>query len=208
MPRLRGVRFDLLAQPLHVSVQGSGVRELHSPPQRVEADFARDNLPEVRREQREEIELLATELDVDAIAGHRTAHEIHFEIAVDDEVFVTGGGGATQNGTNARDELAQAIGLGDVVRGANLEAEYDVHLTGARGDHYHGNTARVIDLTAEVHPGAVGEHQVEQDDVGLGADQNLACARECLGTNHDEAFGGQTDGEGILVTLLILHDED
>ena len=57
--------------------------------------------------------------------------------------------------------------LGHVVVGAGLQAGHDVVAVGASGHHDDGHAARAPDLTAYREAVGVGEHEVEQHDVGV-----------------------------------------
>ena len=78
-----------------------------------------------------------------------------------------GRGGATQHGADASDELARVERLGDVVVGAHLEADDAVDRIAARRQHDHRQPRRALAQRAEDFDAAhVGQHQVEQDEVG------------------------------------------
>ena len=77
---------------------------------------------------------------------------------------------AAQDGADAGVELAQAEGLGDVVVGAELEADDAVDLLLAvAGDDDDGNVGDRPDLAQEVEAVLAAEAEVEQDDARLGA---------------------------------------
>ena len=73
---------------------------------------------------------------------------------------------AAQQRADARDELAQAIRLGEVVVRAHLQAEDLVDLVGLDGEHEDRlPQAELAHLPAEVEAGAVGQAHVEHDEV-------------------------------------------
>jgi hypothetical protein len=77
---------------------------------------------------------------------------------------------ATQDGLNAQRQLAHAEGLDHVVVCAQLEADHAVDLFAARRQHDHGRgtrRGRLLQLLAHVRTAQVGQHQVEQDQVGV-----------------------------------------
>ena len=76
--------------------------------------------------------------------------------------------GAAEDGADARDELADAERLGHVVVGAGVEAADLVDLLAARREHddRHERVA-AAQLLADLVAVHVGQHQVEQDRVGL-----------------------------------------
>ena len=77
------------------------------------------------------------------------------------------GHAASQHGPHAGDELAQAERLGYVVAGAQLQPEDDVDLGVARGDHDDGHGLEAPHLLADLDAGLVGQHDVEQDEIGM-----------------------------------------
>src|ERR1700679_2545251 len=83
-----GVVLDLLTQALDVRVEGAGVREFQSPPQGVETDFTCDDLTESRREERQEVELLAAEFDLLAPARDGSSHEVDTQVTERDDLVV------------------------------------------------------------------------------------------------------------------------
>ena len=76
--------------------------------------------------------------------------------------------GAAQQRLDARQQLARLERLGQVVVGAELEADDAVHRLAARGEHQQRQVARArvgAQLAAEVEAVAVGQHQVEHQRV-------------------------------------------
>ena len=74
---------------------------------------------------------------------------------------------APHDRAHPRDELARRERLDDVVVGAELETDDAVDLLAARREHDDRNVGRLADLPGEVSAVAVGEHHVEQHEVGL-----------------------------------------
>ncbi len=105
-------------------------------------------------------------------------------------------------------QLAQAERLGDVVVGAELEPDDLVEL-GILGRQHHDRHARLgPDDAADLDPGQLGEHQVEQDEVralGTELDQRLAA----VGGRHDpESVGLERVDERLAQGRLVVDDED
>src|SRR5436309_4297602 len=65
-------------------------------------------------------------------------------------------------------QLTSAEGFGDVVVGADLQPDHDVDLfsLGAEDDDRHPQ-AGFANVPADIEPRNIGEHDVEQDQVGL-----------------------------------------
>ncbi len=79
------------------------------------------------------------------------------------------GCGAAQNGADAGFEDLAAGGLDDVVVGAGLQAEDDVDVVAARGEHDDRDLLGGADAAADLEAAHVGQHQVEQHQVGAEA---------------------------------------
>ena len=72
--------------------------------------------------------------------------------------------GAAQDGLDAGDQLARIEGLGDIVIGAQLQADDLVHIVVAGGEHDDGQVGREsarAHLTADRPPVDLGKHEVE-----------------------------------------------
>ena len=74
---------------------------------------------------------------------------------------------AAQDRLDAAHELARGERLGDVVVGAELEAEDAVDLVAARGQHDDGDVGGGAQVRAMSSPDLPGKHDVEDDEVGL-----------------------------------------
>ena len=77
------------------------------------------------------------------------------------------GHAAPQDRAHAGDQLAQAERLGHVVAGAELEPEDDVDLGVAGGDHDDRHGLEAAHLLADLDARLVGQHHVEQHEVGV-----------------------------------------
>ena len=115
--------------------------------------------------------------------------------------------GAAQDGAHAGHELAQPVGLGDVVVGPHLECDDGVDLGALGGHHDDGDARAGADGPAHVDAGHLGQHQVQQEDVGIG----LLVEAQRLGpvARHDdpEPLVGQSDDQGVDEGLLVLRQE-
>ena len=111
-------------------------------------------------------------------------------------------------GPDAGGQLAQAERLGDVVVGAELEADDLVELRVLGGEHDDGHARLGPDDPADLDPGELGEHEVEQDEVralGPEADERLAP----VGRGDDAvALRLERLGERLAQCRLVVHDED
>jgi len=77
---------------------------------------------------------------------------------------------APQDGADARQQLARLEGLGQVVVGADLQADHAVHGITLGGQHQHRDLRRGAgqraDAAADFEAVDVGQHQVEDHQVG------------------------------------------
>ena len=71
------------------------------------------------------------------------------------------GAGPTQHGLHPGNQLTDAERLGDIVVGADGEADEPVHLVGAGGDDDDVAVAEGADLAAHLHPVHAGQAQVQ-----------------------------------------------
>ena len=97
-----------------------------------------------------------------------------------------------QDGPHACHQLAQAERLGDVVAGAELEAEDDVDLGVPGGDHDDRHRLQGAHLLAELDARLVGQHDVEQDQVGVDPMKETQRLVPVAGAFDGEALPGQT----------------
>src|ERR1051326_7255063 len=77
---------------------------------------------------------------------------------------------------NARDQLARAEGLGHVVVAADLQAEDAVDFVGAGCEKQYRRARQhcgLADLAAELEAIDIGQHDVQQDEIGLGEFEGL-----------------------------------
>ena len=81
---------------------------------------------------------------------------------------VGAGADAAPDRANARDELAEAERLHDVVIGSELEEEHAVELVAARGEHDDRYVGAGAKLTAHVGAVDVGKPEVEQHEIDAG----------------------------------------
>ena len=81
-----------------------------------------------------------------------------------------------QHGADPGGQLGRGEGLHDVVVGAELEAEDPVGLPAPGGDQDDRDVARAADGGQDVEAVLGGEHDVEDDEVGLAGLMRLAMA--------------------------------
>ena len=101
---------------------------------------------------------------------------------------------AAQQSLEPGQQLARLERLGQVVVGADLQADDAVHGFAARREHQQRQAARAgfgAQLAREVQPVAVGQHQVQQQRVVAAVAQQVAPGLERACTVHLEAVAAQ-----------------
>ena len=116
--------------------------------------------------------------------------------------------GPAEQRPDPRRQLAQAERLGHVVVGAELEPDHLVQL-GILGREHHDRHARLgADDPADLDPRQLGEHQVEQDEVGtFGPEPGQGLAT--VGRRDDpESVGLERVDQRLAQGRLVVDDED
>ena len=167
--RLARVVAELPPQPADVHVE-----RLHRPeplrvPHFLEDALALDDRARVLHQQLEQLELLAAQLEDVAVQRHLALGRIEAELSDLDRLVLGRRGrvGAAQHRSDACDHLAGAERLDHVVVGAQLEADDPVRLLAAGGEHDDRNLGGPAELAADVEARPVGQHHVEEHQVGV-----------------------------------------
>ena len=116
--------------------------------------------------------------------------------------------GPAEDRPDPRGELAQGERLGDVVVGAELEADdlVDLGVLGREHDDRHAGLGP--EDPADLDARQLGQHQVEQDEVGaLGPEQRERLAA-VGGGDGPVALELERFDEGLAERRLVVHDED
>ena len=113
-----------------------------------------------------------------------------------------------QVGLDARHQLARGERLGDVVVGAQLQAEDLVELLAARRQHDDRDVALGADALADLEPVEPGQHQVEHHQVDRLAVDHLEGVVAARGGDHREPGVAQRVLDDGADGLLVLDDED
>ena len=90
-----------------------------------------------------------------------------------------------QQRVDAGDELARAERLGQVVVGADAEADDEVGLGVAGGEHQHRDRPVALDRSAHLEAVEAGEHEVEDHEVGVELARQRLDARRAVGGDLD-----------------------
>ena len=125
----------------------------------------------------EQVELGTGQVDDGAVDADLAAVLVHLELGEPADVLLDrrgglGGGGdagTAQHHLHPGDQLARGERLGHVPVRADREADQEVDLLGARGQHEHVALGLGADLTAHLGAVGVGQPEIQDDDVGSGA---------------------------------------
>ena len=138
----------------------------------------------------------------------RSTWRSSIEIGASGASSLRGGPRAAQHGADAGDDLGAAERLDHVVVGAELEADDAVGLRAAGGEHDDRHAGAGADRAADVAAVAVGQVEVEQDQVGVEALGQLERAGGGAGDVRLEALAGERLGERLRDRALVLDEQD
>ena len=161
----------MLAQVVDVDVDGARFAAEGVAPDEGEQLLAGHGDAFVLGEREEQVELFGAEVEGAVFEGgfasltvERKGADLHFGAGALDAV------GAAQDGLDAGDELFGVEGLGEVVVSAEFEAgDFDGVLF-AHGQHEDGDVGAFTDAFGDFEAVELGHHEVEEDEIGLGAE--------------------------------------
>ena len=196
-----------------MGVDGLGLDHVLPVPGLLEQLLAAEHGAGVCHERCQKLELARGELDLLALVGGAVAGLVQMDAGdVEHAGAVLHGvcllGSAAQQRVDARQKLADAKGLGEVVVAAELEADDLVELRVAGGEEEHGHVARAADAPTDLVAVDAGEHDVEDDQVVVG------CLRHgdslVAGVGHVDlvAFLEQVEADDVGDAFLVIDDED
>ncbi len=115
---------------------------------------------------------------------------------------------AAERGAEAREELAHAERLGDVVVGAGVERRDLLALRLARGEDDDGHVGPAAEAGDHVEPGDVGESEVEDDEVGPVSGRELE--RDLAGAGRVDVVAARAEvrDERAQDLRFVVDDED
>src|SRR5688500_10426090 len=170
--RLGGVFFDLAAKAHDLDVDRAVVDLVVVQPRKVEQLVACQDALRRAEQHDEQAELAVRERDR-FTAGVGEAARVQVQLPAVEAIRADAvgpalahfGAAAAQHGADAREELARAEGLGEVVVGAELEAHYAVGFFRAPGEHDDRNRRFVAQRARERHAVFGSEPEVQHDQV-------------------------------------------
>ena len=167
--------------------------------QRVARQYAAGTLGQ-RQQQRE---LVGGEGAFLAVEPHGAGALVDLETAEAHRVGLRGRALAAQDGAQPGLQLARLEGLGEIVVGADFEADHPVHRLAARRQHQDRHVGGRAQAAADIEPVAVGQHQVEDNRVKrLALQESLALACGAGGRQtkaHPAEIVGDHPGEAAVV---------
>ena len=163
------------------------------------------------QEQLEHVELRAGQLDRQAVTYGGAGKQGEGDIA-HGQGFVSGGltvaaERAAQHGPDAGDKFAGIEGFGNIVVGADFEAEDAVHRFAAGGEQDHGNPGVGAQGLEQFESGATGQHDIEDDDVVVAAESGLEAGAMIEDGGDLEALVVQKALQQGDQFLVVVHDE-
>ena len=209
-------RTELAAQGLDVGVDRAGAEAVAVAPDVGQELLPGEDHPGLVAEEGQDVELGGGEVDRLAVergpAGGRL--ECHPAQPQGPAGGVGGGGRVAgppdpaEDGVDPGHQLPGAERLGQVVVGADGQADEQVGLRVPGRQHEDGHRPVLLDPAAHLEAVEAGEHQVEDDEVGPDPLDEGHAGRAVGGHLHLEALAAQTGGDGGGDGLLILDDDD
>ncbi len=177
-------------------------------PDAVHQLVAREHVAGVRGEEEEEVELLRREPERAAVELDLARAGVEREVVEREPLHGDRRESrAAQDGADARRELARRERLGDVVVGAELEADDAVGLLAAGGEHDHRQVALRPDPAAEREPVRSRQHHVEHDQVRRGALDQRAGGLAVPGLERVVALTLQVASDDVADDRLVVDDQ-
>ena len=115
---------------------------------------------------------------------------------------------AAEDGVNARRQLARVERLGQIVVGADLQADDAIDVLAAGREQNDGNDESPPKLAQNLEAVLLGQHHIENDELVAAARRELdgACTR-VMGL-HLEPFAAQQLADQIAQLPVVVDDED
>jgi len=212
--RLR-VALDLLAQLGDVLVEGAGGAEVVDPPDQIEEAVAAEDFAGAGEEGFEELHLPGGEAEADFPASPLIAlavdfggadmenfRELRHGIGVDRR-------GAAQDGRYPGPQLVEAEGFGDVVVGAEFEAEDLVDFLPLGGEHDDRHAAvGLADGAADLEAVFLRHHNVEEEEVGALGEEDLEGFGTVGGGKNAVPFGLEGVDQSQAQVGVVFGDEN
>ena len=190
-------------------VQGLGVADVVRAPDPVDELHPGQHPAHVTQQHLEQLELLEGDLHLLAPDGHHVPVHIHPDRPRlhDRATGLVGLTAAAQHRAHPGDQFPGRERLGDVVIGAEFQADDLVDLAVLGGQHDHRNVGPLAQRPADLAARQTGKHQVQQHEIGAVPVESLDRVRPGRADRYLEALPAQHVGQGIAERLLILDHE-
>ena len=188
-PGRRRVLFDLLAQAQNIHVDGAIGDGAILPPNGVQQLFAAEDHARPAHQKFQQPELGGGQGEVLAVELHLAAAAVEFDAAGFEQP--RGRGLRAELELDARDQFADEERLDDVVVRAQLKADDAVGFGSARGEKNNRRLRQfgiVADPFADIEPVGIGQHDIEQDQVGPNPPAKVEGAPPGLRPGEKKAF--------------------
>src|SRR5450759_386914 len=209
--RALGVVGELLPQVPYVDVDRAGVTDVLVSPHLLHQPVAGEHDSRVGREDVKEVELLRGQLHLpDAVDLHPPAPAVHGEAPALEEFlrFLGGRLRPPEHRLDARDQLARAERLCEVIVGAQLQAHYLVHLGLTRCEHDDRDLRSLADLPEHFQAVLAGEHDVQHQKVGFLGEELLDRGVAVEGRGDAIAFLFEVQLDELDDVLLVVNNQN
>lgn len=115
---------------------------------------------------------------------------------------------AAQDCVNTRQEFARAEGLGDIVVGADFEADYAVKFFGAGAQQDHRRLAMFAHAAAQAEPVLAGHHDVENYQVDFTLTKDASGGRRGLGKRDLQSVVLEVTAQGIANVAVVVNEQN
>jgi hypothetical protein len=99
------------------------------------------------------------------------------------------------------------MSLDDVVVGAGLQPQHDVHRVALGGQHHDRDARLGPDLAADVDAVRAGQHEVKKHQVGPGLPERLQRLVAVVHERRLEALAAQDDAEHLGESKVVVDDQ-
>ena len=115
---------------------------------------------------------------------------------------------ASQDGPDARDQLAAAERLGQVVVGSHLQSDHPVHLVALGGQHDDRDARLGAHAPAQRKAVLARQHQVEEDEIDAAVVQDLAHGTAVSRDADPKTVLRQRTRDEIADLAVVVDDQD
>ena len=167
--------------------------------------LAGDDLPGPQQQHPQQLELLVGQADLGAVDEHAPPGQLHAHAPDLDGLR----GEPAQQRADPGQQLGEAEGLADVVVGAGVEADDEVDLVGAGGEHEDGEVGHLgPDAAADLEAVHAGQAEVEHQQVDVAAADALQRAHPVVGDRDVVALALQRPRERLGDRRVVLGEQD